>query len=152
MRYTTAWMNKYRIHSRHGSGRDLSLTIFYLIEVFLKHINWYWKYNSRILLCTNATQGLKIIINNIVFAFSTLLEMFKDIQETSETLLICRTCKYLSCKAAELSDITSLASFRAWLAFCSPWAAITCGVNVIIEMFSSQKCHHRDVFIIEMSS
>ena len=91
----------------------MSPTIFYLIEVFLKHINWYWKYNSRILLCTNATQGLKIIINNIVFAFSTLLEMFKDIQETSETLLIYKTCKYLSCKAAELSDITSLASFRA---------------------------------------
>ena len=33
--------------------------------------------------------------------------------------------RYLSWRAPELSEMTSLAIFRAWLAFCSPWAAIT---------------------------
>ena len=35
------------------------------------------------------------------------------------------TCRYLSWRAPELSEMTSLAIFRAWLAFCSPWAAMT---------------------------
>ena len=36
------------------------------------------------------------------------------------------TCKYLSCNAAGDWAMTSAATFRAWLDFCSPSAAMTC--------------------------
>ena len=47
------------------------------------------------------------------------------------TLLQCNicTCRYLSCSAADDSVITSEASLKALLAFCSPSAAITCGMH-----------------------
>ena len=42
---------------------------------------------------------------------------------SADTVL--RVCKYLNCKAAGLSAITSEASFKAFEAFISPSAAIT---------------------------
>jgi len=40
--------------------------------------------------------------------------------------MVFKVCRYLSCSAAGVSAITSLASRSALLAFCSPSAAITC--------------------------
>merc|ERR1711913_119988 len=39
--------------------------------------------------------------------------------------MVARVCRYLSWRAAGLSEMMSLASFKALLAFCSPSAAIT---------------------------
>ena len=48
----------------------------------------------------------------------TMVEFFSE-------EMVARVWRYLSCRAAGLSEMMSLASFRALLAFCSPSAAIT---------------------------
>ena len=49
---------------------------------------------------------------------NTMVEFFSE-------EMVARVWRYLSCRAAGLSEMMSLASFRALLAFCSPSAAIT---------------------------
>ena len=49
---------------------------------------------------------------------NTMVEFFSE-------EMVARVCRYLSWRAAGLSEMMSLASFRALLAFCSPSAAIT---------------------------
>ena len=44
------------------------------------------------------------------------------------------TCKYLSCNAEDESAITSEASRKARLAFCSPSAAITYEIEIQIKL------------------
>ena len=49
---------------------------------------------------------------------NTMVEFFSE-------EMVARVWRYLSWRAAGLSEMMSLASFRALLAFCSPSAAIT---------------------------
>jgi len=48
----------------------------------------------------------------------TMVEFFSE-------EMVARVWRYLNCRAAGLSEMMSLASLRALLAFCSPSAAIT---------------------------
>ena len=56
------------------------------------------------------------------------------IEETYEKYALGFTCKYLNCSAEEESAITSDASRKALLAFCSPSAAITYGWQIVISI------------------
>ena len=48
------------------------------------------------------------------------------IVEFLSAAILLSVCRYLSCRAVPLCEITSAASFKALLALCSPSAAITC--------------------------
>ena len=100
-------------------------------EIFMKSdININIRVLSSISVLFWSGESVKLVSKKYLYLLMTYwainsMGMGKTMVEFFSEEMVARVCRYLSWSAAGLSDMMSLASFRALLAFCSPSAAMT---------------------------